>query len=101
MLHSANAFQRPENQLVALAHSLVARGVIDEMELQERLASLRLMRCSNPPTGRALLRAVFCRTTVPVAPVDPVTAHELRDVVGKHWTIDEIRPLQTVAKRGK
>jgi hypothetical protein len=31
----------PENQLVALAHSLVARGVIDESELQERLAAIR------------------------------------------------------------
>ena len=31
----------PENQLVALAHSLVARGVIDETELQERLAAIR------------------------------------------------------------
>ena len=27
----------PENQLVALAHSLVARGVIDEAELRRRL----------------------------------------------------------------
>ncbi|MGV0850270.1 thiocyanate hydrolase [Mycolicibacterium phlei] len=31
----------PENQLVALAHSLVARGVIDETELRERLARIR------------------------------------------------------------
>jgi hypothetical protein len=31
----------PENQLVSLAHSLVARGVIDEAELKERLASIR------------------------------------------------------------
>lgn len=31
----------PENQLVALAHSLVARGVIDESALQERLAAIR------------------------------------------------------------
>ena len=31
----------PENQLVALAHSLVARGVIDEAELQERLSAIR------------------------------------------------------------
>lgn len=31
----------PENQLVALAHSLVARGVIDEAELQQRLAGIR------------------------------------------------------------
>jgi hypothetical protein len=31
----------PESQLVALAHSLVARGVIDEEELKRRLASVR------------------------------------------------------------
>jgi hypothetical protein len=31
----------PENQLVALAHSLVARGIIDEAELRERLDLVR------------------------------------------------------------
>ncbi len=31
----------PENRLVALAHSLVARGAIDESELEERLAAVR------------------------------------------------------------
>jgi hypothetical protein len=31
----------PENRLVALAHSLVARGVIGEAELGERLAAVR------------------------------------------------------------
>ena len=31
----------PESRLVALAHSLVARGVIDEAELEERLAAVR------------------------------------------------------------
>ena len=31
----------PESQLVALAHSLLARGVIDEATLQERLQSVR------------------------------------------------------------
>ena len=31
----------PENQLVALAHSLVARGVIDETELRHRLDAVR------------------------------------------------------------
>jgi hypothetical protein len=31
----------PENQLVSLAHSLVARGIIDEAELTQRLASIR------------------------------------------------------------
>lgn len=31
----------PENQLMALAHSLIARGVIDEDELRARLAVVR------------------------------------------------------------
>ena len=31
----------PENRLVTLAHSLVVRGVIDETELEERLAAVR------------------------------------------------------------
>lgn len=31
----------PESQLVSLAHSLVARGTIDEDELKQRLASIR------------------------------------------------------------
>lgn len=31
----------PENQLVALAHSLLARGVITEAELAQRLSSVR------------------------------------------------------------
>jgi hypothetical protein len=31
----------PESQLVSLAHSLIARGVIDDTELRRRLASVR------------------------------------------------------------
>jgi len=31
----------PENRLVSLAHSLVVRGVIDEAELEERMAAVR------------------------------------------------------------
>ncbi len=31
----------PENRLVALAHSLVQRGLIDAAELEERLAAVR------------------------------------------------------------
>ena len=41
---SATVYSRlpyPENQLVALAHSLLVRGVIDEAELAQRLASIR------------------------------------------------------------
>jgi hypothetical protein len=41
---SATRYQNlpyPENQLMALAHSLIARGVIDEGQLRERLAVIR------------------------------------------------------------
>ncbi|GJJ19968.1 thiocyanate hydrolase [Mycolicibacterium mageritense] len=31
----------PENQLMALAHSLLVRGIIDEAELQQRLDAVR------------------------------------------------------------
>jgi hypothetical protein len=31
----------PENQLMALAHSLLVRGVINEAELEDRLVSIR------------------------------------------------------------
>ncbi|BBX96420.1 hypothetical protein MLAC_17140 [Mycobacterium lacus] len=31
----------PENQLASLAHSLVLRGVIDEAELEGRMAAVR------------------------------------------------------------
>lgn len=33
----------PESQLVALAHSLMARGVIDEVELRQRLAAVHAL----------------------------------------------------------
>lgn len=35
------ALPYPENQLVSLAHSLLARGIITEAELQQRLSSVR------------------------------------------------------------
>jgi Nitrile hydratase beta subunit, N-terminal len=41
---SATVYSRlpyPENQLVSLAHSLVARGIIDEAELKQGLARIR------------------------------------------------------------
>ncbi len=44
--------------------------------------------------GASYFVLVFDRTTVPVGPINPVTADELRDVVGKYWTIDEIRPAR-------
>ena len=36
-----SALPYPENQLVSLAHSLLARGVISEEELRQRLSAVR------------------------------------------------------------
>jgi hypothetical protein len=36
-----HVIRRPENQLVSLAHSLLARGIIDEAELKQRLTRVR------------------------------------------------------------
>ena len=55
-----------------------------------------IVRAAAP--GASYFVLVFDRTTVPVGPVNPVTADELRDVVGKYWTIDEIRPARIHAK---
>jgi len=42
----------PENQLMALAHSLLARGVITEPELEERLARVRArLQSGTNPSG--------------------------------------------------
>jgi hypothetical protein len=38
----------PENQLVALAHSLLTRGVISEADLQERMAVIRARLEAQP-----------------------------------------------------
>ncbi len=38
---------------------------------------------------------VFDRTSMPEGgPANPVTEQELRDVVSKYWTIDEVRPAR-------
>jgi hypothetical protein len=37
---------------------------------------------------------VFDRNTMPTGNANPVTDEELRDVVGKYWVIDEVRPAR-------
>jgi hypothetical protein len=39
--HQYSKLPFPESQLVSLAHSLIARGVIDEAELVSRMAAVR------------------------------------------------------------
>ncbi len=51
-----------------------------------------IVRAAAP--GASYFVLVFDRTTVPVGPINPVTAEELRNVVGNYWAIDEIRPAR-------
>lgn len=51
-----------------------------------------IVRAAAP--GASYFVLVFDRTTMPVGPANPVTEQELRDVVSKHWVIDEVRPAR-------
>jgi SAM-dependent methyltransferase len=51
-----------------------------------------IVRAAAP--GASYFVLVFDRTGLPNGPANPVTEDELRDVVSKYWTIDEIRPAR-------
>jgi 2-heptyl-1-hydroxyquinolin-4(1H)-one methyltransferase len=51
-----------------------------------------IVRAAAP--GASYFALVFDRAGMPDGPANPVTADELRDVVAKYWTIDEIRPAR-------
>ncbi len=56
-----------------------------------------IVRAAAP--GASYFVLVFDSTTMPAdGPVNAVTEAELRDVVGKYWVIDEIRPARIHAK---
>src|SRR3954453_8995329 len=44
--------------------------------------------------GASYFVLVFDRAGLPDGPATPVTEYELREVVSKYWTIDEIRPAR-------
>ncbi len=51
-----------------------------------------IVRAAAP--GASYFALVFDRAGMPDGPANPVTADELRDVVAKYWTVDEIRPAR-------
>ncbi|EOD70626.1 hypothetical protein H480_00030 [Amycolatopsis vancoresmycina DSM 44592] len=51
-----------------------------------------IVRAAAP--GASYFVLVFDSATVPSDKVNPVSAAELREVVGAYWTIDEIRPAR-------
>ncbi|MDX1889221.1 class I SAM-dependent methyltransferase [Mycolicibacterium sp. 050158] len=56
-----------------------------------------IVRAAAP--GASYFVLVFDRASLPAdGPVNPVTEQELRDVVGKYWVIDDIRPARIHAK---
>jgi 2-heptyl-1-hydroxyquinolin-4(1H)-one methyltransferase len=44
--------------------------------------------------GASYFVLVFDRMGMPEGPANPVTADELREVVKKYWTVDEVRPAR-------
>ena len=51
-----------------------------------------IVRAAAP--GASYFVLVFDKSGMPDGPANPVTEDELRDVVSKYWTIDEIRPAR-------
>lgn len=51
-----------------------------------------IVRAAAP--GASYFVLVFDRTTMPAGAANPVTEQELRDVVGKYWVIDDVRPAR-------
>lgn len=51
-----------------------------------------IVRAAAP--GASYFVLVFDRAGIPEGPINAVTEDELRDVVSKYWTIDEIRPAR-------
>ena len=51
-----------------------------------------IVRAAAP--GASYFVLVFDRAGLPNGPANPVTEDELRDIVSKYWTIDEIRPAR-------
>jgi 2-polyprenyl-3-methyl-5-hydroxy-6-metoxy-1,4-benzoquinol methylase len=51
-----------------------------------------IVRAAAP--GASYFVLVFDRTAMPVGVANPVTEQELRDVVGKYWVIDDVRPAR-------
>lgn len=51
-----------------------------------------IVRAAAP--GASYFVLVFDRAAVPEGPIQAVTEQELRDVVGRYWVIDEIRPAR-------
>lgn len=51
-----------------------------------------IVRAAAP--GASYFVLVFDKAGMPDGPANPVTEDELRDIVSKYWTIDEIRPAR-------
>ncbi|MGZ8747220.1 MAG: class I SAM-dependent methyltransferase, partial [Mycobacterium sp.] len=51
-----------------------------------------IVRAAAP--GASYFVLVFDKAGMPDGPANPVTEDELREVVSKYWTIDEIRPAR-------
>jgi 2-heptyl-1-hydroxyquinolin-4(1H)-one methyltransferase len=51
-----------------------------------------IVRAAAP--GASYFVLVFDKAGMPDSPANPVTEAELRDIVAKYWTVDEIRPAR-------
>ncbi|BBY43222.1 class I SAM-dependent methyltransferase [Mycolicibacterium celeriflavum] len=73
--------------------TIVDSTLFHSMPIELREGYLRsIVRAAAP--GASYFVLVFDKAGMPGGPAFPVTEDELRDVVSKYWTIDEIRPAR-------
>jgi SAM-dependent methyltransferase len=73
--------------------TIVDSALFHSMPIESRQGYQQsIVRAAAP--GASYFVLAFDRATVPATRVNPVTAEELREVVGAYWEIDEIRPAR-------
>jgi SAM-dependent methyltransferase len=73
--------------------TIVDSTLFHSIPVEAREGYLRsIVRAAAP--GASYFVLVFDRASMPDGPANAVTDDELRDVVSKYWTVDEIRPAR-------
>ena len=73
--------------------TIVDQTLFHSMPVELREAYQQAIVAAAAP-GAGYFVLVFDRAGMPDSPANPVTEDELREVVGKFWTIDEVRPAR-------
>ena len=72
--------------------TIVDSTLFHSMPVELREAYQRCIVRAAAPGASYFVLVFDCATMPPDGPVNPVTEDELREIVGRYWAVDEIRP---------